>query len=93
MQDLLEVGTDDEGNFHRKELLKIFKRPQFGVEKFVEEYLPFIRQRNKSVPQLQTAFQNIDDHEIFFKHSIRQQSYINGLNLQLAAMGAMINEQ
>lgn len=93
VQDLLEVGTDDDGNFHRQELLKIFKRPQFGVEKFVAEYLPFVGQRNRAMRQLQTAFQNIDDHEICFKHSIREQSYINGLTLQLAMMGAMLNEQ
>ncbi len=93
VQDLLEVATDDEGNFHRQELLKIFKRPQFGVEKFAAEYLLFLGKRNRAMRQLQTAFQNIDDHEIYFKHSIREQNYINGLTLQLVTMGAMFNEQ
>lgn len=93
VQDLLEVGTDRQGNFHRQELLKIMKRPQFALEKFVGHYLNFIVKRNAAEFELQNAFQNIDGKEICFKHSVRTQNYGNRLNLQLTAMGAMLNEQ
>ena len=93
VQDLLEAGTDRQGNFHRQELLKIMKRPQFGLEKFVGHYLNFIGKRNAAEFELQNAFQNIDGQEICFKHSVRTQNYGNRMNLQLTAMGAMLNEQ
>lgn len=93
VQDLLEVGTDSAGNFHRQELLKIFKRPQFGTEKFVAHYLAFIGKRNAAANELQLAFQHVENREICFKHSVRAQNYCDRLNLQLTAMGAMLNEQ
>lgn len=93
VQDLLEVGTDDAGIFHRQELLKILKRPQFGLEKFVTHYLAFIGKRNSTARELQKAFQYITNREICFKHSIRAQNYDNRLTLQLTSMGAMLNEQ
>ena len=93
MQDLLEAGTDEAGNFHRQDLLKILKRPQFGTEKFVANYLDFIGKRKTAMRELQKAFQNIGNREICFKHSVRAQNYGNRLTLQLVAMGAMLNEQ
>lgn len=93
VQDLLEAGTDEAGTFHRQELLKILKRPQFGLEKFVIHYLAFIGKRNAATHELQQAFQNVENREICFKHSIRAQNYNNRLTLQLTAMGAMFNEQ
>lgn len=93
VQDLLEAGTDESGTFHRQELLKILKRPQFGLEKFVTHYLSFIVKRNEAARELQTAFQDIENRDICFKHSVRAQNYGNKLNLQMTAMGAMLNEQ
>ena len=93
VQDLLEAGTDAAGNFHRQDLLKIFKRPQFGVGNFVAHYLEFIGKRNASTRELQRAFQSIENREICFKHTVRAQNYDNRLTLQMTAMGAMLNEQ
>ena len=93
VQDLLEAGTDEAGIFHRQDLLKIFKRPQFGVEKFAAHYLAFIGKRNAATRELQRAFQDIENREIYFKHTVRAQNYDNRLTLQMAAMGAMLNEQ
>lgn len=93
VQDLLEAGTDEAGNFHRQELMKIFKRPQFGTEKFVMHYLEFLGKRNAAARELQLAFQNVENREICFKHTVRAQNYGDKLTLQMTAMGAMLNEQ
>ena len=93
IKDVLEAGTDSQGVFHRADLLKILKRPQFGVEKFVENYLEFIKKSRAAEYELQNAFQNVNPQEICFKNLVRAQSYSNRLNLQLVSMGAMLNEQ
>lgn len=93
VRDLLEAGTDEAGVFHRQDLLKVFKRPQFGIGKFVANYLEFIGKRNAASQVLQRALQNVDNREICFKHTLRAQNYDNRLSLQMTAMGAMLNEQ
>ena len=91
VQDLLEIGTDSNGNFRREELLKILRRSQFGVEKFVDRYLAYVSERRAAEKKLQVAWQEVP--ALHFKHSVRAQNYANRMNLQLIAMEAMVNEQ
>ena len=93
LQDLLEVGTDSEGNFHRQELLKILKRKQFDAEKFLEHYLEYVGARHRAERELQNAFQNLQNQKNDFKGAVRAQNYISRMNLQLVSMEAMLNEQ
>lgn len=93
VQDLLEVGTDAAGIFHRQELLDILKRPQFGLEKFVTQYFAFVVKRNETLHELRKVFRSVDNRDIFFKNSVRAQNYNDRLNLQLTAMEALLEEQ
>lgn len=92
VRDLLEAGTDKAGLFHRQELLQILQYPQFGLKKFVTEYLAFIAKRNEADRELMKAFQSVEDREICFKHFVRAQNYGNRLNLQLTTMGVVIGD-
>lgn len=91
IQDAIEIATDSNGNFHRAELLKIFKRSQFGVEKFAENYLSYVKQRKAAAKDLQMALQCMDKQFLHIKSAVRMQHYGDALNLQLITMEAMIN--
>jgi len=91
VQDAIEVTTDANGNFHREELLRIFKRAQFGVEKFAENYLSFVKKRKAAEKDLQAALQCMEKTFLHMKSAIRMQNYSGVLNLQISTMEAMLN--
>lgn len=90
IQDAIEVATDSEGNFHRAELLKIFKRQQLGVEKFAESYIAYVKKRKAAERDLQLALQVMDKQQLHIKSAVRMQNYGDAINLQIAMMNAMI---
>ena len=83
--------TDSNGNTHRDELLKIFKRPNFGVEKFAENYLSYVKKIRESTKNLQLALQYVAKPFLHLKSAVRMQNYSDALNLQITIMEAMIN--
>ena len=93
IQDIVEVATGNDGNFHREELLKILKRPQYGVWDFFEKYFVYVKKRNAAEMELQTVFRALDEPELNFKNFLRLQNYTNKINLQIDSMEGMLNEQ
>ena len=93
IQDLIEAGTDSEGVFHRQELLKIFKRQKFETADFVEHYLAYVSTRRKAEYELQSALQSMTKKGRNFETAIRALNYMGRMNLQIVAMGAILNEQ
>lgn len=91
VQDAIEFITDSSGNSHRDELLKIFRRAQFGVEKFAENYLAYVQKRNAAKKDLQLALQDIEKPLLHLKSAVRMQNYNNALNLQVTTMEAILN--
>ncbi len=91
IQDAIEVMTDSNGNTHRDELLKIFKRQQFGVEKFSENYLSYVKKIRESTKNLQLALQQVAKPFLHLKSAVRMQNYSDALNLQITIMEAMLN--
>ena len=90
IQDAIEAATDSEGNFHRAELLKIFKRPQFGVEKFAESYIAYVKKRKAAEKDLQRALQVMGKQYLHMKSAVRMENYGDAINLQLTMINAMI---
>lgn len=93
VQDIVEVATGNDGNFHRAELLKILKRPQYGVWDFFEKYFAYVKKRNAAELELQTVFRALDEPDLNFKNFLRVQNYTNKINLQIDSMEGMLNEQ
>ena len=98
-QDILEMAVRDDGQLNRRKLVELLRRESAAGERFVTNYIEFIRQRRQSELYLHRAIESIGYRELadnlggYLKKIHLLQTYNNEMSLKLLDIGVLANEK
>lgn len=97
-QDILEMAVRDNSELNRKKIIDILRRDSTAGDKFVTNYIEFIKMSRKSLTYLYKAVESIGYRKLadnlggYLKKIHALQTYNNEMSLKLLDIGVLINE-